>query len=144
MRHVWSVLCRRCEIDAKSSMPSLIEIPDRLAFRGDLPEDRPLNLPLPDSFYFVSTWASEGVHEIHQRQEAFVRILAPNGEALSDFLIPIRFNQASARTTGELNSLPYTENGVYEFEISFKDGNGWKPVASIPLEIIHEGPPEPA
>lgn len=143
MRHIWSVLCRRYEIDSENNMPSLIGIPDRLAFRGDLPQERPLNLPLPETFKFVSTWASECKDETHLLHEALVRILAPNGEALGDFTIPISFDGGRARTTGEINSLPYSQNGTYEFEISLKQGSDWIPVASIPLEIVHEGPPEP-
>lgn len=142
MRHIWTVLCQNCIVDQISNNPSLIEIPDRVGFKGDLPNQRPLELPLPNPFYIVSKWWTD------DRVDAAThivqgRILSPQGEQLAQFDFEFEFRQSSGhRTIGTLETLLYSEDGVYEFQICTRgsESENWIPVASVPLEIILEQP----
>jgi len=46
----------------------------------------------------------------------------------------------SMRTYGQISELPYTVNGIYEFEVAYRENEEWEVVARIPLEIVHEQP----
>ena len=72
---------------------------------------------------------------------ARARILSPTGEQLKEieFSIDLRTNMGN-RTTGKINSLMYSGDGIYEFQVCVQENDSWTPVASIPLEIVHEQP----
>ena len=142
MRHIWTVLCQNCIVDSTSNNPSLIEIPDRVGFKGDLPDERPLELSLPTPFYLVSKWWKDNSADavIHN---ALGRIFSPKGKQLTQFDIPFEFGKSAGhRTIGTVEKLLYSEDGVYEFQICTRESEAenWIPVASIPLEIVHEQP----
>lgn len=144
MRHIWSVFCRTLLEDKTSNNPSLIDVTERISFKADLFEDRPFILPLSSSLFLISNWRRNEDGDC-LKYPARTRFLSPDGTELLNFEYTVDLeNSEKMRANGQIGSLSYTENGVYEFEISFKDGNDWKPVASIPLEIVHEGPPDPA
>ncbi len=44
------------------------------------------------------------------------------------------------RTNFVVGSLLFDANGIYEFEVAYKNNEDWEVVASIPLEIFHEQP----
>jgi len=46
----------------------------------------------------------------------------------------------SMRTYGQISELPYTVNGIYEFEVAYRENEEWEVVARIPLEIVNEQP----
>ena len=143
MKHIWSVFCRSFLEDKRTNNMSLIEVTERISFKSELSEDRPVNLPLPSPFYLISNWQRNEEGEC-SKYKTRLRFLSPQGEELLNLEHEVNLEEVEKmRVNGELGSVPYTENGVYEFEISYKDGNDWKTVASIPLEIVHEGLPEP-
>ncbi len=49
-------------------------------------------------------------------------------------------NIAKLRISGQVGSLPFTVNGIYEFEVAYKNNEDWEVVARIPLEVVHEQP----
>lgn len=69
--------------------------------------------------------------------------MSPNGEQLAQFDFAFEFSQSTGhRTIGTVEKLLYSEDGVYEFQICTRESEteSWIPVASIPLEIVHEQP----
>ncbi len=144
MRHNWSVFCRTLLEDTKSKNPSLIEVTERISFRAPLSDERPIHLPLlPRPFFLVSNWRRNEDGDC-LKYLARARFLSPQKLELLNLEHEVDLElQGKMRVNGEIGSLPYTTNGTYEFEIAYKDGSDWIPVASIPLEIVHEGPPDP-
>ena len=140
MKHTWSVLCQNYFVDKASNNLSLIEIPDRITFGGNIPDSRPFELRLPSHLFLVSTWARNGDEDV-RLYISLIRVLSPTGDKLGQFETTVDFEeQAKTRTIGKLDKLPFTENGVYHFQVCSKESGLWIPVASIPLEIIHEQP----
>ena len=140
MRHIWTVFCRSVLEDKNTNNPSLIEIIERLAFSGELTGERRIDVPFPFPFSLVSSWRLDDESDCNAHQ-ARVQFVAPDGETLLTFAHDVDFmDHERTRTIGRFASLPYTENGTYEFEISCQKDGGWTPVASIPLEIIREEP----
>ncbi len=138
MRHIWSVLCQHCIVDGSSNNLNLINIPDRVEFKGELPAERPLELPLHSPFYIVSKWwADEGENKVYH---ALGRIISPAGKQLTEFGFSFEVKQYTGhRTTGKIETLLYAGDGIYEFQICTRDNanSEWRAVASIPLEIVH-------
>ncbi len=144
MKHIWSVFCRSLLEDKTSNNPSLIEVTERISFKADLSDGHPVDLPFPSPLFVVSNWRRNKNGDC-LKYPSRLRFLSPQGLELLNVEHEVDLeNSEKMRVNGKIGSLPYTENGVYEFEISYKDGNDWKTVASIPLEIVHEGLPEPA
>lgn len=138
MKHVWSIICQRYLVDAKTNNLSLIDIYNRFGFTGNFPENRPLVLTLPNPIYLVSTWRRESNTD-PQQCKALVKTISPNGEILGQFEIDFKFmNSDEHRTFGKVETLLYTYNGVYQIQVYVQDEE--EPVASIPFEIIHEQP----
>lgn len=140
MRHIWSVLCGKYIIDKDSNNLSLIDIQERISFKGELPDKRPLELPLPSAIYFVSNW-SRGSESDRKKHEALIKVISPDGQHIGCFSTLIDLEQSQGqRSLGKIDRLIYTVNGVYEFQVCIKEDGEWKPVASIPLNIMHEEP----
>ena len=67
--------------------------------------------------------------------------MSPDRTELREDRIEVNLEEVtSMRTFGQITDLPYTINGVYEFEVAYKATQRWKVVARIPLEIVHEQP----
>lgn len=140
MKHVWSVFCRHMVEDKRTGNPSLIDVTDRIEFRGSLPEERPINLPIPFPFYIVSKWWRDP-HLDLEDYAARVRWLSPDGDELRRFDYQLAFGELERlHTIGELRELHYSKNGTYHLEIEYLDDDDWITVAVIPLDVIHEVP----
>lgn len=140
MNHIWTVFCRDVLEDKTSDVPSLIGVTERIGFQGNLPEERPFDLPFPMPFHIVSYWWRQTLDE-PQSYMVRVRFIAPDETELQSNKYSVEFEDANTfRSIGRIGSLPYYGNGVYKFEVSYKKNNRWTRVASIPLEITHEEP----
>ena len=140
MKHVWSVICLNYIVDKETGNLSLIDIPNRLGFRGELPDTRPFELPLPSPFFLVSTWRRSGDKK-ESTETVLVKIYGPNDKVIGDFEVSVPFTDSQLhRTYGKTNSILYQEDGLHRFEICIKEDGEWSPVASIPLELVHEQP----
>lgn len=140
MKHIWSVLCHKYIIDKGNNNLSLIDIPDRIGFQGELPDKRPLELPLPSALFFVSAWRRDSESD-RMKHEALIKVISPAGQHISNSPILIDLEQfPGLYTLARMDHFSYTVNGIYEFQVCIKENDEWKPVASIPLEIIHTEP----
>ena len=140
MRHVWTVLCRTLLEDQNSNNPSLIEATERIAFKAEVGDERPLDLPFPTPLVLVTNWWSDG-KEDRRKYLAKVRFISPEEDELLSFEHEVDLERGEKmRVNGQIGSLPYTVNGIYEFEISYLKDEEWTPVTSIPLEIIRQEP----
>lgn len=138
MKHIWTVFCRDVLEEKSTDVPSLINVTERIGFRGDLPDERPCTLPFPFPVHIVSNWWREE-SDVSNDFVVRVRFLAPDRTELRSLPYDIEFGPGTKfRSIGRIVDLPFTENGVYEFEISYQDGGEWIQVAGIPLEIVHE------
>lgn len=140
MKHIWTVFCRNVLEDKNSGNLSLIDIVERMTFSAELPEERPYTVPVPIPFYIVSSWLKPDESD-KKSYYTRIRILSPDGTELVNEEVKLEFeNSPKLRVSGQVGSLPYTINGLYEFEIALKSDSDWVVVAQIPLEIVHEQP----
>lgn len=138
MRHIWSVLCRNLLEDKTSGNASLIEVTERIGFRGDLPDERPLTLPFPFPMHIVSNWWRDDEDDTG-KHPCRVRFMSPDQEELTtnEYVVNLE-DFGRLRVFGQIGELPFTRNGEYAFEVSYLKNENWKIVARIPLEIVHE------
>ena len=140
MKHIWSVFCRDVLEDKTTDVPSLISVTERIGFRGEIPDERPFDLPFPFPVHIVSNWWRVAPDD-STSFEVRVRFLSPDQTEMRSLSYEVEFGSNNKfRSIGRITDLPYSENGVYEFEISYQKDDDWIAVASIPLEIVHEGP----
>lgn len=140
MKHLWSVLCFKYIISADSQSLSLIEITDLITFEADLPQERPLDLPMSSPLYLVSSWIREDDAEA-RILDALMRIKSPSGNVLREQPFPVDLERtAGSRTFGMISTIPFTVNGMYEFELCVKDSRDWKAVGSVPVGIVCSPP----
>ena len=138
MRHIWSVLCRHAIEDKDSNNFSLIETISQVSFKGDIPPERPINLPI--SYHIVSLWRRRNDRDGCD-YPVRMRIMAPGDVELdSDELTAELSEHGSCTTIFSSGSLHYTENGIYEFEISYRQDEKWIVATQVPLKVTHKQP----
>lgn len=142
MRHIWSVLCRLSLEDKRSNNYSLIEAFHEIKFTGDLSDERPILIPIP--FNITSAWWQSDENTNSQYNVRYVLVTPDKNSDVLQAEMKVDFeNYKRYKTNMSINGIPYTVNGVYEFEIQYQDTNGeWILATSIPLEIIREDPAE--
>lgn len=139
MRHLWSVICQFALEDKTTNNLSLIETVEGIRFQ--IPNDHEtefISIPLSSPIQFVSMWWRTNF-EIGEQTMTRVLILAPNGKELGQMSILVNLTaHLRFRSRIQLNGLPFTVNGIYEFEVQYQENDEWIPVTRIPLEIIRE------
>lgn len=140
MKHIWTIICRNVLEDKNSGNLSLVDVLDRISFSADLPEEGPYTIPIPNPYYVVSSWLKP---DNVSASDFFTRIrfLSPDGAVLVNHEEKLEFELSSKlRVSGQVGSLPYTVNGVYEFEVAYLENEEWEVVARIPVEIYRKSP----
>lgn len=136
MRHVWTVVCQQSLEDKKSNNYSLIETLNRVSFKGDIPPERPVNLPF--TYHVVSQWIRSNEYDNHL-YPARLRILSPENDELVAAEITVNLKEHdNFRTRFGIDTFRYTENGIYEFEMSYLQGDDWIVATLVPLKVTHE------
>ena len=140
MKHIWSMVCRNLLEDKITNNPSLIDVTEHIGFRGELPDERPVNLPFPFPFLVVSNWWRDDEDD-RAKYVCRVRFISPDHSELKKIEFEVNLEEVTnMRTFGQISDLPFTESGIYEFEVAYKATNRWKVVAKIPIAITHEQP----
>lgn len=140
MKHIWTVICRNVLEDKNTGNLSLVDILDRISFSADLPEEGPYTIPIHQPYYVVTSWLKP---DRVSASDFFTRIrfLSPDGAVLVNHEEKLEFEHSSKlRVSGQVGSLPFIVNGMYEFEVAYLDNDEWEVVARIPVEIYHEQP----
>jgi hypothetical protein len=143
--HVWSVLCRLSIIDGQRNNVSLIEVMERLSFKGDFEIEQNKIYGVPFPVELVTLW-SRSDPDIPEASQARVLMISPKGQVLNEenghtYSIDLTEYQRF-RAIGRFEGLPFVGNGVYKFLIqSFdEEHEQWINETSIPLEIVMEIP----
>ena len=140
MKHIWSIFCRTMIEDKTTNNPSLIEVTERIGFKAELPDERPVALPFPYPLFVVSNWWRDSEDD-KSKYPSRVRFISPDQVELRKIEYEVNLEESGRmRTFGQIAELPFTVNGIYEFEVAYKNNEDWEVVASIPLEIFHEQP----
>ncbi len=138
MRHIWSVICQYAVEDKSSNNFSLIETISQVSFKGDLPPDRPLHLPFRISL--VSLWCRSNDQD-KRDYSVRLRIIGPGDDELDAGEITTRLSEHySFKTNFRFEGLRFTDNGIYEFEVAYRDGDDWHVATQVPLVVTHEQP----
>jgi hypothetical protein len=118
----------------------LVDIVERITFRAESLDEQPFTLSFPLPFYIVSNWWKEDEDD-DLDQYTRIRFISPEGTELVNEEQRLEFeNSVKLRISGQIGSLPYTVNGIYEFEVAYRKNEKWEIAARIPLEIVHEQP----
>ena len=140
MKHIWTVFCRNVLEDKNSGNLSLVDIVERMTFGADLPDERPYMVPIPTPHFIVSSWLKPDDTD-QAKCYTRIRFMSPDGTALVNYVLMLEFeNSPKLRVSGQVESLPYTVNGTYEFEVSYGSEGDWKVAARVPLEMVLSRP----
>lgn len=138
VEHIWSVLCRTAITDKDRNTLSMIETIEQVNFAA---EGTVTGIPFEAAI--ISMWwrSSLGQPEVGYQR---LGIISPIGEDLltsASQEIDLSIHRRS-RNTFNLSGMPFTESGVYRFNIQFSaDGESdWTNVASVPIEVIRDFP----
>lgn len=139
MRHIWSVVCQHVFQDKDSNNYSLIGTLSTVSFKRDLPLERPFALPF--SYRIVSRWHRADDRD-YRKYTVRMRLISPSKDELdsTELIVNMREHVWITTTFGS-ESFPYTDNGIYEFEISYRQDEKWTIASHVPLQVTHS-PPE--
>lgn len=136
MRHIWSVACRYAIEDRDSNNFSLIETLSQVSFKGDIPSERPINLPI--TYHIVSQWRRRYDRD-RCDYPVRMRVIAPGDVELDSDELTAKLSEHDTCTTiFSSSSFQYMDNGIYEFEISYRRGENWIAATRVPLKVTHE------
>lgn len=134
--HIWSVLCSKGLVDKSSNLVSLIEVVENLTIT--LTEQIPAGAreaALSLSFVLVSYWIRSD-SKAGENVAGRVRTLGPGEQSLSSSEFEVSLMQHSrARHFMRFASMPYDGAGMYRFVVEQRVGDGWRQVASVPLQL---------
>ena len=138
VRHAWSILCDRAFVDKDTNNISVDAI-EQLSFPlPEIPEGA-RGLLLPYSVELVSLWYRLPTDKPAKRR-ARLRLEDPQHQAIGISDMEIDLTTATRqRTRARMPLVPVTGPGVYHFVVEQGNGDGWREVARIPLEIANAG-----
>lgn len=139
MRHIWSVLCQHAFEDKNSNNYSLIDALYQVSFKGDILTDRPINLHF--RHHIVSLWCRKDDQD-QCDYPVRVRVIAPgNVELRVSAELTVKLSEYdNFKTNFSSDTFPFTDTGIYEFEISYQQGGEWIVATQIPLKVTHRQP----
>ena len=138
MRHIWSVVCRYAVEDRDSRNFSLIETLSQVSFKGDIAVERPVSLPF--SHRIITLWLQSN-DQGNQEYTVRLRVITPgNVEVISAEMTVKPIPNGVLKTNFHSNTFPYTSDGIYEYEISYRQGENWIVATQVPLKVSHEHP----
>ena len=142
MKHLWSIVCEKVIVEANTGNLSIIGIADSVNFVGEFPEERPFLLPLRTPLQLISCWLRDCLAEA-QTVDALMRIKTPDGATQREVQFEVDFaDKLGTYSIGEVGEIPFTSDGVYHFEICVTEGDDWRKVGTVALEIACIQPAE--
>lgn len=141
-RHVWTVLCSKASVDQQTNNVSLFEVLEALQIKTSQAPTFPITTPFQGTI--VTLWARSEIAR-GERGEMRVRLLAPDGTQLSEFINRTDLVRTPrTRNIAAITGLPIAGNGVHEFEVAWRstEAEGWRVVGSVPLDISLAVDPE--
>lgn len=135
-RAIWSVLCERALIDARTRGLTLVDVTEEVAVEGPFPAGDPVPLRAP--LELVSFWSRSSAGQPERGLTRFF-VLAPTGETLvtaKEMVVDLT-DEPRAQTIAVIDGFPIRGAGVYSFIVEFQlDGAAeWQPCADVPLEV---------
>lgn len=140
MKHIWSVLCRRSQIDIDNNNVSLNEVLEQLAVDIKIKDGdkQPEEINIPIDYEVVSLWVKEKSEE-HVKADVEVNFLDPTSKKLKTFSQPVEMPKTMnrLRTRFRITGLGLTIAGVYSFNVRIKEEGAkeFRKVSELPLEI---------
>lgn len=138
--HVWTVICSRSVIDEASKNISLMDIVEQVTISAESAKQKETLLPMP--FEVVTLWAKEAATG-KSETEARLRLLSPEGKRNPS----PNLSRRSSRTSPNAHSNPCSRpticgRGDVQFCVDLRrqDGETWREVAHIPLQIQIDAP----
>lgn len=141
MKHIWSVLCRQSIIDSRGNNISLIEVAEKISFKGppEFPSGEKIALPL--SMELVTLWTRNDP-EVPETGRARLLIFSPSSELLNEggfeYEVNLQGDYLRSRSMAQLEALPFVESGIYWYIVENYDEQNqeWREEASVPLELV--------
>ena len=136
MKHIWSILCKKTVIDTDTNNLSIFDVLEEATFtpfdkEWNKEKDKPIMVPF--DFELVSLWLIEK----EKKLEMLIEVCNPKGKRVKVFekIIPFPQGKTRMRTLIKIRKFKFRGPGNYLFSVKVKDGQRYKLVAEIPLEI---------
>jgi len=137
MKHIWSILCKRSVIDNETNLVSLFDSLEQLDITVDknkLGAEKKITIPI--DFEIVSFWVDNNTNK-DREFEIRINLFDPNNKKLSTLSGRHKMKKGikRLRNRAKIKGLILTTEGRYLFKVKIKEGNKYKKVAEIPLDI---------
>lgn len=140
VRHVWSILCSSSSIDQQTNNLSLYNLLEEITLvkkeiNEKKKEAKGPYLPILISFQLITLW--EKIEPGLVESRAKIQLVDPEEKILieSEYDFKIEPHQEKTRYIANLNALPFTTDGMYQFRILLKMADGFKQVGTVGLKL---------
>jgi hypothetical protein len=141
VKHIWSVMCKRTEIDPVTNTISIHEAYESLQFSIDTPDPNyraGLSIGIPFSFELVSLFFRDSAGKPEDLDEVLI-VLDPKGQRLAELTSDVHFSEQNDRMRNimRFENIAMTSSGTYLFQIftQKKNQNRRQLVSAIPINI---------
>lgn len=139
--HVWSVLCHRATQDKEDNVISLLEVVEKIT--AQVPTPTSLTEDLAEGRTIMATrldfanWWVRSEYDKPESAAGRAAVIAPDGEEVAGIEYPIRLEESkSYRSIIRLPGIPADKgSGLFWFLAQIQDGDEWRTVARVPLEV---------
>ncbi|MBI3943362.1 MAG: hypothetical protein HY326_10155 [Chloroflexi bacterium] len=142
IEHIWTIICSRSIVDKRTNNISLIDVLEQVNVGSFAPLQAEEGI-VPLQFDIVSLW---GRGRDGQPDKGHVRIIMvlPTGKRIEpnpglDLSVDLTKHQRT-RTITRVEGFPVVQPGRHVFIVQIEDDEGWKDLASLPIEILFEPP----
>lgn len=143
IKHIWSIICKESITNQDDNLISLIGVLEKLnsvitPIKGKYKKGDKLAIPF--NFELINFWTKDEGKELNLNIK--VEIVDPNSKVIATSTnsspFPTKINRL--RTRMKIQGLPVTENGRYNFRVSYSVGEKTKfvVVAELPLDVTFE------
>lgn len=136
MKIIWSVLCQKHTTNQEDNLLNLFGCITNILYSPNKDKIKDLKI-IPAQIELVSCWLVEKI-EKEDFLEYKIEFLDPNKKVLSteERKVKILKDKINFRDCNIIKGIKFTENGLYAFKISKKEGGKYKKINEIPLRII--------
>lgn len=140
VNHIWTIACRKSLLDQETNNLNLFDIMEEITLQGSSVQNinfsKVEKFGIPIEFEIISLWERFDINEPILTQYK-IEQLSPSGKLINEHGAELRIEGVSRRlrTIGKVRGLELTGPGIYHFVTKVKDGEIWKEVGRIPLEI---------
>lgn len=134
MKNIWTIISQSSSIDNRTNQLSAFNLLDGITFTRPEEKRGEEEFISPVAFQLISFWICKNKDD---KAEVKIRVSDPDNKMVNEFDINIHpvDDKLRVRNIVDFGAFKVTKPGVYSIALMIKDGDSFKTISEIPLDI---------